>query len=202
MIEAAAVRKRFGLFSLDVTMSDGGFICLAGKNGSGKTTLLRILAGLSEPDGGQVRIAGEDVTGLPLDRRRVVMVTPGSFIPNLQVERHLEWGARLRGIEVSGERLRRVKEQLGIDFRGQVGKLSMGMRERVALGTALLSAPSAILVDEAFANLHEKERFVGAYRGLSAESKIDVIFSTQDVADGELAEHLYVMDGGKVTKSF
>jgi molybdate/tungstate transport system ATP-binding protein len=202
MIEAAAVRKRFGLFSLDVTMSDGGFICLAGKNGSGKTTLLRILAGLSEPDGGQVRIAGEDVTGMPLDRRRVVMVTPGSFIPNLQVERHLEWGARLRGIEVSGERLRGVKEQLGIDFRGQVGKLSMGMRERVALGTALLSAPSAILVDEAFANLHEKERFVGAYRGLSAESKIDVIFSTQDVADGELAEHLYVMDGGKVTKSF
>jgi molybdate/tungstate transport system ATP-binding protein len=202
MIEAAAVRKRVGLFSLDVTMSDGGFICLAGKNGSGKTTLLRILAGLSKPDGGQVRIAGEDVTGLPLDKRRVVMVTPGSFIPNLQVERHLEWGARLRGIEVSGERLRRVKEQLGIDFRGQVGKLSMGMRERVALGTALLSAPSAILVDEAFANLHEKERFVGAYRGLSAESKIDVIFSTQDVADGELAEHLYVMDGGKVTKSF
>jgi molybdate/tungstate transport system ATP-binding protein len=202
MIEVAAVRKRVGLFSLDVTMSDGGFICLAGKNGSGKTTLLRILAGLSKPDGGQVRIAGEDVTGLPLDKRRVVMVTPGSFIPNLQVERHLEWGARLRGIEVSGERLRRVKEQLGIDFRGQVGKLSMGMRERVALGTALLSAPSAILVDEAFANLHEKERFVGAYRGLSAESKIDVIFSTQDVADGELAEHLYVMDGGKVTKSF
>jgi molybdate/tungstate transport system ATP-binding protein len=202
MIEAAAVRKRVGLFSLDVTMSDGGFICLAGKNGSGKTTLLRILAGLSKPDGGQVRIAGEDVTGLPLDKRKVVMVTPGSFIPNLQVERHLEWGARLRGIEVSGERLRRVKEQLGIDFRGQVGKLSMGMRERVALGTALLSAPSAILVDEAFANLHEKERFVGAYRGLSAESKIDVIFSTQDVADGELAEHLYVMDGGKVTKSF
>ena len=202
MIEAAAVRKRVGLFSLDVTMSDGGFICLAGKNGSGKTTLLRILAGLSKPEGGQVRIAGEDVTGLPLDKRRVVMVTPGSFIPNLQVERHLEWGARLKGIEVSGERLRRVKEQLGIDFRGQVGKLSMGMRERVALGTALLSAPSAILVDEAFANLHEKERFVGAYRGLAAESKIDVIFSTQDLADGGLAEHLYVMDGGKVTKSF
>jgi molybdate/tungstate transport system ATP-binding protein len=202
MIEAAALKKRVGLFSLDVTMSEGGFICLAGKNGSGKTTLLRILAGLSKPDGGQVRIAGEDVTGLPLDKRSIVMVTPGSFIPNLQVERHLEWGARLKGIEVSRERLRRVKEQLGIDFRGQVGKLSLGMRERVALGTALLSAPSAILVDEAFANLHEKERFVQAYRGLSAESKIDVIFSTQDLADGELAEHLYVMDGGRVTKSF
>src|SRR5580704_2446656 len=103
MIEAAVVRKRVGLFSLDVTMSEGGFICLAGKNGSGKTTLLRILAGLSKPDGGQVRIAGEDVTGLPLDKRSIVMVTPGSFIPNLQVERHLEWGARLKGIEVSGE---------------------------------------------------------------------------------------------------
>jgi molybdate/tungstate transport system ATP-binding protein len=202
MIEAAAIRKKLGHFMLDVTMVEDGFICLAGKNGSGKTTLMRIVAGLTRADGGRLRIAGEDVTDLPVDKRRVVMVTPASFIPNLQVERHLQWGARLRGVEVSIERLGRVKRELGIDFPGQVGRLSMGMRERVALATALLSSPSVILVDEAFANLHEKESFVTAYRELATESKIDIIFSTQDVADGGLAEHLYLMDEGTVRKSF
>src|ERR1022692_1451045 len=95
----AAVRKQFNQFSLDATMSESGFTCLAGKNGSGKTTLLRIIAGLTKPDGGHVKIGGRDVTGMPLERRGVVMVTPGSSIPSLQVEGHLRWGAKLKGVE-------------------------------------------------------------------------------------------------------
>ena len=84
------------------------------------------------------------------------MVTPDSALPNLEVDAHLLWGASLRGKAVEPSKLEMTKEELGIDFSGTVGKLSMGMRERVALATALLVSPSAILVDEAFANLHEK----------------------------------------------
>ena len=165
MIEAA-VQKRFGQFSLDAAMSEGGFICLAGKNGSGKTTFLRIVAGLTKPDGGHVKINGRDVTGMPLEKRGVVMVTPESSIPSMQVDEHLRWGAKLKGVEIGKERLEAVKEALGIDFHGKVGKLSLGMRERVSLATALLSAPAAILVDEAFSNLHEREEFISSYRKL------------------------------------
>jgi molybdate/tungstate transport system ATP-binding protein len=200
MIEAT-VQKRFGEFAVDATMHEGGFICLVGKNGSGKTTFMRVIAGLTAPDGGHVKINGVDVTGMPLEKRGVVMVTPGSFISNLQVDAHLRWGARLKGVEISEERLDGVKEQLGIDFHGQVGKLSLGMRERVALATALLSSPSAILVDEAFANLHEREGFIASYRRMTLASKIDVVFSTQDPSDGRLAEHLYLIEGGKITRS-
>jgi molybdate/tungstate transport system ATP-binding protein len=198
----AAVQKRFGQFSLDATMNEGGFICLSGKNGSGKTTFLRIIAGLTKPDGGHVKINGMEITGLPLEKRGVVMVTPESSIPSLEVDDHLLWGAKLKGVEIGNERLESVKGVLGIDFRGKVGKLSLGMRERVSLATALFSAPAGILVDEAFSNLHEREAFVSAYRKLTTDAGIDVVFSTQDDSDGRLAEHLYVIEEGRATKKF
>jgi molybdate/tungstate transport system ATP-binding protein len=201
MIEAA-VQKRFGEFSLDAAVSEEGFVCLAGRNGSGKTTLLRIVAGLTKPDGGNVKVGGRDVTGMPLEKRSVVMVTPGSSIPSMQVDAHLRWGAKLKGVEIDNDRLEVVKERLGVDFHGRVEKLSLGMRERVSLATALLSAPAAILVDEAFSNLHEREGFISSYRKLSTDAGIDVVFSTQDDSDGRLAEHLYIMEEGRATKRF
>jgi molybdate/tungstate transport system ATP-binding protein len=199
MIEAA-VQKRFGQFSLDMAMKESGFICLAGKNGSGKTTFLRIVAGLTKPDGGHVKINRREVTALPIEKRGVVLVLPESSIPTLEVDAHLVWGAKLKKAEVGKERLAAVKKELGIDFRGRVGKLSLGMRERVSLATALLSSPAGILVDEAFSNLHEREEFISSYRRLAAEAGIDVIFSTQDDSDGRLAEHLYAIEGGRATK--
>jgi len=198
----AAVRKSYGGFSLDAAVSDGGFICLAGRNGSGKTTLLKIVAGLVKPDGGHVKVGGRDVTGMAAEDRGVVLVTPGSSIPSLTVDDHLRWGARLKGIEIGAERLEEVKRALGIDFQGRADKLSLGMRERVSLSTALLSTPAAILVDEAFSNLHEREGFVSVYRELAAEAGIDVVFSTQDEADGRLAQHLYWLEEGRATRRF
>lgn len=198
----AAVQKRLGHFSLNASVEAEGFVCLAGRNGSGKTTLLRVIAGLTEQDAGEVLINGRDVSGLPVERRGVVMVTPGSAIPTMEVDAHLGWGARLKGAAAPVEKLAEVKQELGIDFGGRVGKLSLGMRERVSLATALLSAPAAVLVDEAFSNLHDREEFVSAYRGLAKEAGIDVVFTTQDLADGELAEHLYVMEDGRATKRF
>ncbi|MDA4116477.1 MAG: ATP-binding cassette domain-containing protein [Thaumarchaeota archaeon] len=201
MIEAV-VQKRYGEFLLDASLGDGGFICVAGRNGTGKTTLFRIVAGLTKPDGGRVKVNGRDVTGMPLERRGVVMVTPESCMPSMREDEHLRWGAKLRGVEVGEERLQAVKEALGIDFRGRVGDLSLGMRERVSLATALLSAPGAVLVDEAFSNLHEREGCITAYRKLAADAEIDVLFSTQDELDGRLAEHLYVLEEGRATRRF
>jgi molybdate/tungstate transport system ATP-binding protein len=201
MIEAA-VQKRFGEFSLDAAVNEGGFVCLAGRNGSGKTTLLRIVAGLTEPDDGHIKINGRDVTRTPQEKRGIVMVTPGSSIPTLRVDDHLRWGAKLKGAAIGRERLAAVKERLGIDFDGKVGKLSLGMRERVSLATALLSAPAGILVDEAFSNLHEREEFISSYRKLVADLGIDAVFSTQDESDGRLAEHLYVLEDGRAARRF
>jgi molybdate/tungstate transport system ATP-binding protein len=196
----ASVKKRLGDFTLSADLNDGGFICLAGRNGSGKSCFLKAIAGQLPIDEGFVRVGGVDVTRLPVERKGVVMVTPGSSIPHLQVDDHLQWGARLKKIPLDIGRISKIKADLGIDFGGRVRTLSLGMKERVSLATALLSSPRAILVDEAFSNLHEKESFIGTYRRLTAEAGIDVVFSTQDEADGSLADHLYLISEGKTLK--
>ena len=181
---------------LSAELEDCGFICLAGRNGSGKTSLLRAIAGLLQVDDGSIRIGGADVTRLPVEKRGVIMVTPNSFLPHLDVDSHITWGARLRRMEPGGEKVSKVKGELGIDFGGSVRSLSLGMRARVALATALLASPKVILVDEAFSNLHQRDDFMASYRKLVSDWGIDLIFSTQDDADGRLAEHLYVMSNG------
>jgi ABC-type sugar transport system ATPase subunit len=196
------VQKRFPRFSLDAAMSEGGFICLAGKNGSGKTTFLRIVAGLTKPDGGHVKVNGREVTGLPIETRGVVLVTPASSIPGMEVDEHIRWGAKLKRAAVSEEKVASVKRELGIDFHGRVGKLSLGMCERVSLATALLAAPEGILVDEAFSNLHDRKEFVASFRRLADDAGIHVVFSTQDESDGSLAQHLYCLEDGSATKRF
>jgi molybdate/tungstate transport system ATP-binding protein len=193
----ARIRKTLGQFSLDCELAGDGSICIAGRNGSGKTTTMKTIAGLIEFDEGYVRVDGRDVSSLPAESRGIVMVTPTSPIPHLAVDSHILWGARLGRRPPSKERLDDVKSRLGINFDGRVGHLSMGMKERVCLATALLSSARVILVDEAFSNLHEKEAFIKSYLNLAKETKVDVIFSSLDQSEGSLADHLFVIEDGR-----
>ena len=199
MIEAS-VKRRLGAFNLSADFADGGFVCLTGKNGSGKTCFLKAIAGQLPIDQGYVKVGGRDITRLPVEKRGVVLVNPGSSIPHLAVDAHLRWGAGLRRIDVDERRLSKVKDELGIDFGGRVRVLSLGMRERVSLATALLASPRAILVDEAFSNIHDRSIFIAAYRRLASTAGIDVIFATQEETDASLADHLYVITDGKLER--
>jgi molybdate/tungstate transport system ATP-binding protein len=195
------IRKKLGSFSLDAELSGDGFICLAGRNGAGKTSFLRTMAGLDTLDDGYVKVGGNDVSSLPAERRGIVMVTPSSSIPHLEVDSHITWGARLGGQAPLGPQVSEVKSRLGIDFKGRVGSLSLGMKERVILATALLSSVKVILVDEAFSNLHEKEAFMASYRELAKNTGKEVIFSSQVESDGRLADHLFVIEGGRTRRA-
>lgn len=192
----AKVRKQLDQFSLSAELEDSGFICLAGRNGSGKTTLLRAIAGLLPVDDGHIRIDGVDVTRLPAEKRGTIMVTPNSFFPHLDVDSHITWGTRLKRMKPEEGKVSKVKTELGIDFGGPVRHLSLGMRVRVALATALLASPKMILVDEAFSTLHERDDFIASYRKLISAEGMDLIFSTHDETDGRLAEHLYLISNG------
>jgi molybdate/tungstate transport system ATP-binding protein len=162
--------------------------------------LLRAIAGFLRIDEGYVKIGSTDITRLPVEDRGVVMVTPTSFFPHLDVDSHVVWGARLKRKRLEKEEVSKIKSELGIDFGGPVRNLSSGMKERVALATALLASPRVILVDEAFSGLHERKRFIVAYGRLVTEEGMDLVFTSQDEADGRLSDHLYVMNNGSASR--
>ncbi|HZW56785.1 MAG TPA: ATP-binding cassette domain-containing protein [Nitrososphaerales archaeon] len=197
-----SVKKRLGTFYLDSTLSDSGFICLTGRNGSGKSTLLKLISGLMRPDEGYVRVDSKDITNLPIEERGVVLVTPESYFPHFQVSSHLVWGARTRKIAIEGMYVQNVREMLGINYDGKMDKLSLGMRARVSLATALLSRPRLILVDETFSSIDNRGEFIRSYSQL-ARGKSEVLFTSQQAdEDSKLADHLYTIEEGKTKKQF
>jgi len=191
-----------GLFNLDAEINDSGFICLSGLNGSGKSTLLNVIAGVLKPDAGFVKTGSKDVTKLPMEQRGVVLVTPDSLIPNLEVDRHLVWGVSAKKVRIDAEAITRTKEALGITYHGRVDRLSLGMRERVSLATALLSKPKAILVDEAFSNIDHREDFIRSFASLCKAETIDLMHTTQRSEDANLADHHYELVAGLTSKVF
>jgi molybdate/tungstate transport system ATP-binding protein len=195
----AQVRAHIGQFQLTAEIKGSGVICVVGKNGSGKSTLLKTLAGFIQIDEGHVSVGGIDVTRFPVEKRDVVMVTPNSFIPHMHVDSHITWGMRLRGRKPDEEEVSKIKRELGIDFEGQVRKLSLGMRERVSLATALLARPKAVLVDEAFANLHSRDDFIITYSKLLNDAQADLVFTSQDETDTKLADVTCVLRNGSTS---
>ena len=201
MIEAA-VKKKLGSFTLDANVSDERFICLTGKNGSGKTTLLNLIGGILTPDEGHITLNSKIITKLPIERRHVSIIMPDSCIPHLDVNRHMVWGAKNKGLNIEHDYISEIKTGLGICFDGKVRKLSLGMRERVAIATSLISKPELILVDEALSNIDNRRDFICAFKNFATKAEIDVIFTTQSPEDSSEADHHYRLESGKSTRSF
>ena len=201
MIEAK-VEKKLGNFCLDASVSDEHFICLTGRNGSGKSTLLNLIGGTMIPDAGYVTLNSRKITNLPIERRQVSIITPDSCIPHLEVGKHLIWGAKTKRIDVEDDYVTEVKTSLGVNFTGKLRKLSLGMRERVALASSLISKPELMLIDEALSNIDNHTDFIHAFKDLAAKARIDVIFTTQYLEDASQADHHYRLELGKSTRLF
>ena len=154
------VSKRFGdvnaLESVSFDLNRGEFIALLGPSGCGKSTLIRLIAGLYPSDpGGEITVFGEPVTR-PSRRVGVVFQTY-NLLPWLNVSSNLRLAADTRGMpkETVAERLIPMLEMLGLEQFSEryPHELSGGMRQRVALGQALLMRPDVLLLDEPFGSL-------------------------------------------------
>ena len=146
--------------SLDVAA--GEFISLLGPSGCGKSTLLRLIAGLDEPDSGEIRAGSQSIIG-PSAERGLVFQDPNLF-PWLSVRRNIASGLVARGV------MRKVGHEVVDDFLRLMGlesfahayphQLSGGMAQRVALARALINHPTVLLLDEPLGALDAFTRMV------------------------------------------
>jgi multiple sugar transport system ATP-binding protein len=148
-------------FSLEV--DPGEFIVLVGPSGCGKTTTLRMVAGLEEVTGGEVRINGRVVTRLPPRQRDIAMVFQNyALYAHMNVRGNMGFGLKMSGVPKNQirDRVEATARMLGIvDLLDRKPKqLSGGERQRVAMGRAIVREPAAFLMDEPLSNLDAKRR--------------------------------------------
>jgi multiple sugar transport system ATP-binding protein len=165
----SGISKRFGatlaVDRLDLVVRDGEFVVLLGPTGAGKTTTLRLAAGLERADAGRIEIGGRDVTFVEPPARDIAFVFQQySLYPHLSVFDNLAFPLRAPGRRMPEDALRRrvdeVAEMLRIapKLQNRATQLSGGEMQRVAIGRALVRAPSAFLMDEPLSSLDAKLR--------------------------------------------
>ncbi|MDT8444921.1 MAG: sulfate ABC transporter ATP-binding protein [Desulfuromonadales bacterium] len=216
-IEVKNVRKYFGdccvLNDVSLSVPSGKLLALLGPSGSGKTTLLRIIAGLESTEGGAVFLQGEDVTALPVRKRRVGFVFQHyALFRNMRVFDNIAFGLkvqprreRLNRMEIRDkvvELLRLVQlEELADRFPAQ---LSGGQRQRIALARALATDPKVLLLDEPFGALDAKVRqeLRRWLVRLHDELHITSLFVTHDQIEAlEVADQVVIMNEGRIEQS-
>ena len=163
-IDVKGLDKAFGrtpvLRGLDLEVPWGEVLTVLGPNGSGKTTLIKVLATLSKPDAGSLRVAGLDAgrAGQAV-RRRIGAVTHDSLLyDDLTTHENLRFAARMFGLEGIEERIATVAGRMGVSSRlhQRVGTLSHGMKKRVSISRALLHDPIVLLLDEPDSGLDQE----------------------------------------------
>lgn len=191
---------------VSMSLARGEFVALLGPSGSGKTTLLRIVAGLERPDAGRVLLAGEDITHMPPQRRRMGMVFQAyALFPHMTAADNVAFGLRVRRAPKTEVR-RRVAELLalvGLSDKAHrlPSQLSGGEQQRVALARALAPHPAVLLLDEPLSALDARTRI-----GLRAEIRriqrhlgITALYVTHDQEEAlMLADRVVVMHAGRI----
>jgi ABC-2 type transport system ATP-binding protein len=141
------------LDGLTVEVTPGRVTAFLGANGSGKTTSMRLLLGLAEPDSGAATIGGERYVDIPHPTRRVGAVLDQGFHPNRSARNHLRVVAAQAAVPT--ERVEEVLDLVGLEpaAHRRVGGFSLGMRQRLALASALVGDPEILVLDEPFNGL-------------------------------------------------
>ncbi|MFJ3669854.1 ABC transporter ATP-binding protein [Streptomyces sp. NPDC090106] len=172
---------------LTFTVEAGELVCLVGPSGCGKTTLLKCMGGLLEPSGGEVRLAGEKVTGPPPGMAFVFQEYGRSLFPWMRVGENVELPLKQKGLSKARRRELVADSLASVGLADAAGaypwQLSGGMQQRVAIARALAYEPQVLLMDEPFAAVDAQTRadLEDLVRGLWRERGITILFVTHDI---------------------
>ncbi len=212
IIQIRNVTKRFGkvaaVDNVSLEIMAGEFFVLLGPSGCGKTTLLRMIAGFELPTEGEILIDGQDMAGIPPNKRPVNMVFQSyAVFPHMTVADNVAYGLKIAGVG-RGEREERVREALqlvslaGFEDR-KPDQMSGGQRQRVALARSLVMKPKVLLLDEPLSALDAKLRAQMQFELSELQDHVGITFVTvthdQDEALS-MAGRIAVMNKGEVAQ--
>ncbi len=207
------LRKAYGatiaLDGVSFSASAPQFVCLLGPSGCGKTTLLRVIAGLAQPDDGELLLGSEDLSQVPARRRGFGIVFQSySLFPNMTVAQNIGYGLRVRG-DAPQRVEARVAGLLEIIRLPQLAdrypwQLSGGQQQRVALARAVAPEPRLLLLDEPLSALDAKVRteLRMEIRNLQQQLGILTLMVTHDQEEAlTLADRIVCMRQGGIAQA-
>ncbi|RVH62692.1 ABC transporter ATP-binding protein [Sinorhizobium meliloti] len=212
-VEFRNVTKRFGDFvavdDLSLSVEKGQFVTLLGSSGSGKSTSLMMLAGFMAPTSGSIFIDGEDVTGVPPDRRNIGLVYQNyALFPHMTVAANVGFPLKMRHMSKSdiSERVRASLEKvrLGAFADRFPAQLSGGQQQRVALARAMIFEPAILLMDEPLGALDKnlREEMQVEIKRIQQDAGITTIYVTHDQEEAmSMSDNVVVMSGGKIEQA-
>ena len=205
-----ALRKNYAglqvMHGLDLDIPDGAFVVLVGPSGCVKSTLLRMIAGLEEVTGGDIRIGEKRVNNLPPSERDIAMVFQNyALYPHKTVAANMGFALKMRGMTAAAIR-QKVEHAAGIlgltPYLDRYPRaLSGGQRQRVAMGRAIVRDPQVFLFDEPLSNLDAKLRVQmrTEIKELHQRLKTTTVYVTHDQIEAmTMADRIVVMQGGRI----
>lgn len=203
------VTKRFGSFTavnnIDLNIYKGEFFALLGPSGCGKTTLMRMLGGFENLSDGAIKIDGQDMAGIPPNRRPVNMMFQSyALFPHLTVEENIAFGLK-RDKLPKADITARVDEMINLVQLNKFAKrkphqISGGQKQRVALARSLAKAPKLLLLDEPLGALDKKLRQETQFELMDIQEKLGTTFVivTHDQEEAmTVASRVALMDQGQ-----
>lgn len=186
---------------LSLQVGRGQIFGLVGQNGAGKTTLIRMLTGQTLPDSGEIRLFGQTGKALfPMRHKIGAIVETPAFFPFLSAEENLNYYRLQRGIP-GKERVGEVLRQVGLEDTGTLKfkNFSLGMKQRLGLGLALLGRPELLLLDEPVNGLDPLGivQFRDILTSLSRERQMTILISSHILSElSAMATHYGFMQNG------
>jgi spermidine/putrescine ABC transporter ATP-binding subunit len=211
-VRLLGLRKHYGgvgaVEELTLEIAAGEFLTLLGPSGSGKTTTLMMIAGFTEPDGGDIRIGERSVARVPPERREIGMVFQNyALFPHMTVAENIGFPLKMRGrprAEIA-ERVQAALQMVQLaDYERRVPReLSGGQQQRVALARAIVFEPSVLLMDEPLGALDKRLRqhMQSEIKRIQRELAITVIYVTHDQEEAlTMSDRVAVMHEGRLAQ--
>jgi multiple sugar transport system ATP-binding protein len=209
-LHASGLRKAYGsaiiLHGIDLEVADGEFVVLVGPSGCGKSTLLRMIAGLEEVTGGELRIGDRVANRLaPQDRNISMVFQSYALFPHMTARANIGFGPRMRGEAAETIRAKVDKAAFVLNLHEYLGRyprqLSGGQRQRVAMGRTIVREPDLFLFDEPLSNLDAKLRVQmrTEIKALHQALRTTVVYVTHDQIEAmTMADRIVVMNAGRI----